>query len=159
MNVSEAFSDNPTLLDRFWDRVEQGPDSSCWSWNGTIAGNGYARFQWPNGSPARSIAAHRLAWVLCHKEDVPAGLDLDHLCRNRGCVNPAHLEPVSRSENNRRGRVGKVARLRNLAKTHCPQGHPYDEANTFRQTSGARGCRACRAAITARWRQRQKADA
>lgn len=85
--------------------------------------------------------AHRFAY-----EDIVGpileGLTIDHLCRVRHCVNPAHLEPVTHLENVRRGNGG----LNQLAKTHCPKGHPYDEENTYRLPSRPSGryCRACR---------------
>ena len=75
---------------------------------------------------------------------IPAGLELDHLCRNRWCVNPHHLEPVTRSENNHRGLVGRRPR-----KAFCPQGHPYDGGDTSLEPSEMntpfkrRWCRTC----------------
>jgi hypothetical protein len=88
----------------------------------------------------RVQGAHRWFYQYLYGQVQPP-LELDHLCRNRACVNPLHLEPVIRSENCRRGETG----ANHLAKTHCPQGHPYDEANTyFRPTLGPHGGRACR---------------
>lgn len=73
--------------------------SGCWEWRAAKAGGGYGRFA-PDGR--RQVQAHRFAYeIVCGA--IPDGLDLDHLCRNRGCVNPAHLEPVTRQENVRRG--------------------------------------------------------
>lgn len=70
---------------------------------------------------------------------VPDGASLDHLCRNPGCVNPPHLEPVTHTENVRRGHSG----YRNKAKVSCPSGHAYDEANTRVSVEGWRRCRVC----------------
>ena len=74
---------------------------------------------------------------------IPDGLQLDHLCRVRACVNPAHLEPVTCRENIRRGLTG----IHQRSKTHCPAGHPYDEANTLRRPDRGgiivRRCREC----------------
>lgn len=80
---------------------------------------------------------------------------MDHLCRRPSCVNPEHLEPVTRSENLRRGNVGQsgLAQL-NKAKTHCPKGHPYDEENTYHY-KGSRYCRQCLAAKARRKYRRQ----
>ncbi len=76
---------------------------------------------------------------------IPDGLTIDHLCGNPACVNVDHMEPVTRAENTRRqwaaGRGNAGARERE--KTHCPQGHPYDAANTYRDKRGSRSCRAC----------------
>ena len=98
------------------------------------------------------MAAHRFAYEML-VGPIPEGLDLDHLCRVRHCVNPNHLEPVTRSENLRRGirpRLPQNDRIgdKNRAKTHCPKGHPYDEANTLmhywkRENSMRRLCRTC----------------
>lgn len=115
------------LPDRFWAKVDKSGE--CWLWRGTVDDHGYGRM----GVAYRSVLAHRLAYELVIGP-IPVGLTLDHLCRVRLCVNPAHLEPVTQSENVKRGGYS--------LKTHCPQGHPYDEANTYRSKTG-RVCRAC----------------
>lgn len=79
----------------------------------------------------RRQAAHRYSWEEANGP-VPEGLELDHLCRTPACVRPDHLEPVTHLENQRRGSV--------TARTHCPQGHPYDTENTYRDRKGRR-CR------------------
>jgi hypothetical protein len=126
-------------VDAFWEKVDRrGPDE-CWPWLGTHATNGYGR-AWIDHR--RRAPAHRIAYELV-RDPIPAGLSLDHLCRNRDCVNPAHLEPVTNRENVLRG-VGHTAV--NAAKTACKRGHPFDEANTYR----AKGHRYCRTCMTAR---------
>ena len=89
--------------------------------------------------------AHRVAYELLIGP-IPAGLELDHLCRNRLCVNPAHLEPVTRQTNQHRG--ASVSGI-SVRATHCPEGHPYDADNTYVRPNGHRVCREC-----ARRRQR-----
>jgi HNH endonuclease len=85
---------------------------------------------------------------------VPEGLELDHLCRNRACVNPAHLEPVSHRENVLRG--ASFAAI-NAVKTHCiHDGHPFDDVNTIVRPEGRRGCRACMNAAQRRYQRRKR---
>lgn len=140
----------PQRLARFWAKVDKdGPVhpelGPCWQWTGkltvrTVRGSGgYGAF-W-NGE--RELRAHRFVYELL-VEPIPAELVIDHLCRNRGCVNPDHLEVVTNGENCRRGDgVGANAR-----KAYCPKGHSYDEKNTiWRLRPDGRGvfrrCRQC----------------
>lgn len=108
---------------------------SCWLWSGSLRSGGYP-ILW-NGQ--RQVAAHRWSYEQ-HVGPIPDGLVIDHLCRVRHCVNPAHLEPVTSRENTRRSELTIASR--NAAKTHCPSGHPYDEENTHQGKLG-RYCRAC----------------
>lgn len=123
-----------------WHRVDRWmaskvePDGDCWKWTGATSRNGYGMV----AIHGVRYMAHR-AFYLYFVADIPAGLDLDHLCRNRACVNPWHLEPVTRSVNLRRG---DTRRTHFSSRTHCPQGHPYDDENTARR-QGRRVCRAC----------------
>jgi hypothetical protein len=118
---------------RFWDKVQTGP--GCWEWQASRdRRNGYGWF-WFEGKMQK---AHRVSYRL-NVGPIPEGLQLDHLCRNRGCVNPAHLEPVTSRENTLRGDTFAAAQA---ARTHCPQGHEYTEENTARWNR-KRYCRAC----------------
>lgn len=121
----------------FWSRVVKSPD--CWGWSGHIAADGYAKYG--------GTKAHRVAYELVVGE-IPAGLQLDHLCKNIQCVNPAHLEPVTDLENKRR---------RYADYDRCASGHPYTDANTYIRPSGHRDCRACIRERVRRYREKRAA--
>src|SRR5207248_947904 len=120
---------------RFLAKIDK--TDGCWLWRGERPRGLYGRFK----SGGRRVSAHR--WAYEHwRGPIPEGLLIDHLCRNPGCVTPAHLEPVTQRTNLLRG---DTFQARNVAKTHCPQGHPYDEANTYPvPQGGGRGCLTCR---------------
>lgn len=123
-------------------RLTMTSDKDCWGWwpDGDSEHNGYAVFTMRN--PKRVVRAHRAAYELL-VGPIPDGLELDHLCRNKTCVNPDHLEPVTHKENVQRDyRSRGVGR----AETHCVNGHEWNEENTrFGGTSGRRWCGACAA--------------
>lgn len=116
-------------------------ENGCWNYAGTINPAGYGQI--------RQTTAHRYFWETI-RGPIPAGLQLDHLCRNKRCVNPSHLEPVTHDENQRR---------RAVLITHCPQGHEYTPENTvikIRDGREKRSCRACHAVDARRWREKAK---
>lgn len=122
---------------RFWAKVEVADDpTQCWLWRGGLYRNGYGRFAWSSG---HALLAHRYAYELM-VAPIPEGLEIDHLCGARNCVNPKHLEAVPHRENLLRG---NTITARHAAKTHCPQGHAYDRVNTHWTLAGTRKCRAC----------------
>ena len=134
---------------RFLDKVHK--TNTCWLWTGACNNKGYGQFEY-HGRP---VLAHRWAyehWV----GSIPEGLELDHLCRNPICVNFDHLEAVTHRENVRRGNAGKITGARQLAKTHCPQGHPYSGDNLYLRPGGGRACWICKRNSLRRFRVRQK---
>jgi hypothetical protein len=117
------------LCDRFWSKVDK--TDTCWLWTACCRPDGYGQF-WQDGRMQR---AHRLAFRDLLGA-IPRRFVLDHLCRVRNCVNPDHLEIVTRGENIQRGG--------NAIKTQCPQGHPYASGNTYlRPLTGHRSCKQC----------------
>lgn len=124
-------------------------DNECWLWTGNLSSQGYGRA--PSGQRGKHLFAHRVMYE-AHVGRIPQGMELDHLCRVRACVNPDHLEPVTHAENVRRGQSGQKWR----EKTHCPSGHPYDEANT-KWYQGRRYCRACRLIDSRRYKAAKRA--
>lgn len=123
--------------DQFWSKVIKRGPNECWGWRGDhSSGYGVERRQC-NGVRSRHVA-HRIAYEFVIGP-VPDGLELDHLCRNRGCVNPAHLEAVTHAENSHRAPWFQDR----MARTHCPKGHEYTAENTRIKKNGGRWCRAC----------------
>lgn len=114
-------------------------ESGCWLWTGALDGQGYGQIWAPVGKN-QPLRAHRVAFEV-FRGPIPDGLVIDHLCRVRSCINPAHLEPVTTRENLLRGTGFSAV---NGAKTHCVRGHLFDDANTIRAKLG-RGCRKCAA--------------
>jgi len=131
-------NNNPEIIKRFVEKIEQ--KNNCWVWTASKFWNGYGGFRYHG----KTIKAHRFSYEL-FKGEIPKGMDLDHLCRNRACVNPDHLEAVTRSVNLLRGLAGKVNNPQ-TKKTHCPRGHELKEPNLdkWQLTRGKRSCRICR---------------
>lgn len=134
---------SPSILDRFWARVEKNPSpDGCWTWLGRVNNAGYGSIR-IMGRAASPMLVHHFAYELL-VGSIPQGGEIDHLCKNRRCVNPTHLEVVTHSENCKRGNSGLAWALHQRAKTHCPKGHPYDLFNTYYDKNGGRQCRICK---------------
>lgn len=143
------------VLTQFWNRVDICQEADCWPWTGNISDQGYGIFNYP---VKQRVKAHRLSYELV-RGTIPSGVVPDHLCRNRWCVNPYHLELVPIKENVLRG-VGITAK--NKVKTHCKNGHEFTPENTlvFRQAQyngTGRECRTCNLAKQKRWKAKKKA--
>lgn len=154
---------NLTAKERVLSRITIDPESGCWLWTGGITAKGYGVIRFAN----KTREAYRLSYEVL-VGPIPAGMHLDHtchdpktctlneLCPHRRCVNPAHLEPVTKHENMARSGI-LAARIRQqTGKTHCPKGHEYTPENT-KVKNGCRNCKACDSARhMVKWRlQRQ----
>ncbi len=134
----------PAQEARFWSKVDAEGD--CWLWTGALQSSGYGNLSLDK----KWYVAHRVAYAIL-VGNPPSGVDLDHLCRNRRCVNPDHLEPVTRSTNLRRGVGPSTTSLRAAASSTCKRGHEYGDLR--RASDGARLCRTC---INDRRRERRR---
>lgn len=115
----------------FWTKVDMSGE--CWLWTAAKERSGYGLWSPPKATGLRMSVAHRFAYM--HKVGpIPKGLDLDHLCKNKSCVNPGHLEPVTHQENVRRAHAHR---------THCKQGHERTPENWVERANGHYYCRAC----------------
>ena len=122
-----------TLPEALLDRILINEETGCWNWTGYVRDDGYGIFK------IKSVKhrAHRVCYEFFNGP-IPEGLHIDHLCRNRKCVNPEHLEPVTMLENLHR------STLSNVHRTHCPSGHEYTKENTYISPSNRRQCRTCK---------------
>lgn len=130
-------------------RHSEVDENGCWVWQLATPEPGYGRITIDGKT---GLYAHRVSYE-AFVGPIPDGLHIDHLCRNRACCNPEHLEPVTPQINSLRG-IGFPAT--NAKKTECPQGHPYDDENTYFWRN-RRGCRTCRAEHMRAYCERQQA--
>jgi HNH endonuclease len=133
------------LNERLMEKVVwNGDEDECWTWQAALNNRGYGVI----GERHMPRLAHRVSYEH-FVGPIPDGLVLDHLCRVRHCVNPAHLEAVTQQENTRRGERAQ--------RTHCPHGHEYSPENTAVRKDGSRECRQCVRERVARYRKRKVA--
>jgi len=124
--------------------------NGCWQWIAGKDGNGYGKVRW--GPEHRIRKAHAVVWEIAHDEPVPDDIEPDHLCRNRACVRPDHLEFVTHQVNMLRGETVAATAA---ARTHCQAGHPLEGANLMRTRRGYRYCKTCNNA----YQRRRRANA
>ena len=128
------------LGELFWSKVEVGWTDDCWDWNGSLGSAGYGQFTTGLKRGFTNIA-HRMAFILTKGD--PGGDQVDHLCHNKKCCNPSHLEAVPQAENLRRSRVDGLREYKRQA--HCKRGHEFTPENTRDNGMGGQVCRACKA--------------
>jgi hypothetical protein len=129
-----------TPLQRFMEKVDVRSLNECWEWTGSRLKNGYGSFYLNRGEPA-----HRVSYEF-FVGDIPEGQQIDHLCRNRGCVNPTHLEAVTPRTNV----------LRAFGVNRCKAGHARTPINIYVSPSGVHGCVPCRTEARRRWGERHR---
>lgn len=117
----------------------------CWIWQLTVDKGGYGKIQ-----DKKTRLAHRVSYE-AHKGTIEKGMTIHHKCSKPSCVNPEHLEQMSLRDNILLGRTG-----RNLLKTHCPHGHPYDKENTYMLRGKWRRCRICVRKATNAWHEKRR---
>lgn len=131
MNLEEAY--NTIFVERLRAKSTTN-EKGCWLIHTSLDKDGYHVASYRG----KAVRAHKKMFLILNGE-IPAGMVIDHMCRNRNCCNPEHLEAVTSGENSRRGLTGS----KNKNKTHCPQGHPYSEKNTALDSKGHRHCKIC----------------
>jgi hypothetical protein len=136
-------------LDLFWQKVAVEPNTGCWLWIANTHCTGYGMYTVKVDGKKITFRAHRLSYML-RNGNISDELVLDHLCRQRCCVNPDHLEQVPQSVNSARGEYAQ--------KTHCINGHVFDEKNTYRPARGGRECRTCRREFMRRTAETRRTD-
>jgi hypothetical protein len=132
--------------ERFWEKVDTSGD--CWLWTAGVGKNGYGLFKPSDADGTTTV--HRYALSLAGR-DIPEGMHVDHLCRNRLCVNPAHLDVVTQAENNRRAMAARPT------PTACKYGHALTSDNLKPRENGRTRCAECQRRAAREYARRVRA--
>ena len=135
----------------FLKKINKLGDDECWPWVASLSKGGYGNYAIYSEGERKNTTAHRISYLL-FVGVIPDGHHIDHLCRNRSCTNPKHLEAVTQKENILRG-VGVTAR--NAQKTHCINGHEFSLDNTIISNVG-RSCRECARSLVDKYQKELK---
>lgn len=136
------------ILERMEKFVIRDPNSGCWLWSGALTYNGYGRIGFP-GKPSGGVYTHRITYEL-YVGDIPKGMEIDHKCRVRSCVNPLHLEVVSHAENMRRRELHREVRI------VCNKGHSLSDGGAYPSETKRRFCKQCNRENSLKWRIRER---
>jgi hypothetical protein len=137
-------------MQRLFSKIERR-DDGCWMWTGYRQNNGYGAIR-IGGRTGRSVLAHRFVFEF-FRYPIPAGFEIHHRCRNRGCVNPFHLQAVTHRDNLLKD---DTLAARHAAAQFCPHWHKYDTANTIMSKTGSRKCRTCQKKWHSNWASRNR---
>lgn len=142
-----------TTEEKIEQHIYRDNATGCWEWTGRknqVGYGGIALF-------GKTLMAHRVVYEL-HKGEIPKGYVIDHLCRNPGCVNPDHLQPVTQAENYKRGIAIEAVKKRFAEQTHCKRGHPLSGDNLYIPPGNPRRCcKECDRLKGKQYRERRKA--
>lgn len=132
------------IVERFHSKYVVDKETGCWNWVSAVDGHGYSKIgETAADGKRRTIAAYK--WIAEQTYgSIPTGYEPDHLCENKLCVNPAHLEIVTREENQRRRHLSYTSKRKHYAFSHtCFKGHEWSPETTINKKDGTRRCRIC----------------
>lgn len=144
-----------TFTERFWAKVDIRGEDECWPWLAYIERKtGYGMYRFFGQGDVKTTAS-RIAYRLIYGE-IGDGIEIHHKCRNRACVNPSHLEALTRKEHAKRYKAPFTHKNKRKPKTHCKHGHEFTPENTHIRPNGTRRCRECNRIMNSRFPTRQR---